>query len=125
ALALVAFVFWAALACPDASSAPRPLKDAALPVKLTPTVELEEDVYSYEPSNNGAGPMWCSGSTCLVRIGDDVFASGLETLKDCKPLNNCRWTLFKRESSGWKLLRAADTGRTRAPCPLAAFPDRM
>jgi hypothetical protein len=66
-------------------------------VKLRPVVELEEDVYSYEPANNGAGPMWCSGSTCLVRIGDDVFASGLETLKDCKPLNNCRWTLFRRE----------------------------
>ena len=31
---------------------------------LQPVVELEEEVYTYEPANNGAGPMWCSGSTC-------------------------------------------------------------
>jgi len=74
-------------------------------------VEIEEDVYSFEPANNGAGPMWCHGSTCLVRIGDDVFASGLETLKDCKPLNNCRWTLFNREENGWKLLRADEAAQ--------------
>ncbi len=67
--------------------------------------------------------MWCHGSTCLVRLGDDVFASGLETLKDCKPLNNCRWTLFKRENEGWKLVKSDEAGRTREPSPLAAFPD--
>jgi len=99
------------------------LNEPRLPATLAPVVELEEDVYTYEPANNGAGPMWCSGSTCLVRIGGDIFASGLETLKDCKPLNNCRWTLFKRESNGWNLLRADESGRTREPCPLAAFPD--
>lgn len=92
-------------------------------VKLQPVVEIEEDVYNFEPANNGAGPMWCSGSTCLVRIGNDVFASGIETLKDCKPLNNCRWTLYRRESSGWKLVRNDQLGRTREPSPLAAFPD--
>jgi len=95
--------------------------DAATEVQ--PAVEVEEDVYRFEPANNGAGPMWCHGSTCLVRIGDDVFASGIETLKDCKPLNNCRWTIFKREASGWKLLSADETGRTREPSPFAAFPD--
>ena len=57
---------------------------------LRPVVEVEEEVYTYRPANNGAGPLWCSGSTCLVRIGDAVFASGLETLADHKPLNNCR-----------------------------------
>jgi len=95
----------------------------ASPGRLAPVVEIEEDVYHFEPANNGSGPMWCSGSTCLVRVGDDIFASGIETLKDCKPLNNCRWTLFKRERSGWKLLRGDETGRTREPSPLAAFPD--
>ena len=90
---------------------------------VKPVVEVEEDVYSFEPANNGAGPLWCAGSTCLVRIGERVFASGIETLKDCKPLNNCRWTLFKRGPSGWELLRADETGRTREPSPLVAFPD--
>jgi hypothetical protein len=85
--------------------------------------EVEEDVYAYEPADNGAGPMWCSGSTCLVRSGTNVFVSGLETLKDLKPLNNCRWLLFERGGGGWQLAQADPSGRTREPCPLAGFPD--
>jgi hypothetical protein len=86
-------------------------------------VEIEEDVYRYDAADNGAGPMWCFGSTCLVRVGDEVFASGLETIRGAKPLNNCRWVLFKRGASGWDLQRADPAGRTREPCPLVAFPD--
>ena len=56
--------FACALAVPSAWSAPA----------LQPVVEAEEDIYSYTNANNGAGPLWCHGSTCLVRIGDDVFA---------------------------------------------------
>lgn len=92
------------------------------PTPLRMAVEVEEDVYRFESANNGSGPMWCSGSTCLVRIGDRIFASGLETLKDAKPLNNCRWTLYERGASGWQLLGADPAGRTREPCPLAALP---
>ncbi|MEO8428908.1 MAG: hypothetical protein ABI651_17570 [Verrucomicrobiota bacterium] len=91
--------------------------------RLHPTVEIEEEVYTCEPANNGAGPMWCAGSTCLVRIGENVFASGLETLKDAPPLNNCRWMLFKRGPAGWEKVHVDDIGRTREPCPLAGFPD--
>ncbi len=90
--------------------------------ELAPVVEIEEDVYSYTNANNGAGPMWCGGSTCLVRSGDHVFASGLETVADAKPLNNCRWVLFHRAAKGWERLRV-DAGRTREPSPLAAFYD--
>jgi hypothetical protein len=88
-----------------------------------PVVEVEEEVYSFEPADNGADPMWCYGSTCLVRIGDDVFASGLETLKDAKPLNNVRWMLFRRAATGWELQQVDETGRTREPCPVAGFLD--
>ncbi|MGA2035417.1 MAG: hypothetical protein ABSG68_24480, partial [Thermoguttaceae bacterium] len=88
---------------------------------VRPVVEVEEDVYRFEPANNGAGPMWCHGSTCLVRIGEEVFASGLETLKDAKPLNNCRWTLYKRAAGGWQLQQSDSVGRTREPCPLVAL----
>jgi len=87
---------------------------------LAPVVEIEEDVYSYTNANNGAGPMWCSGSTSLVRSGDHVFAAGLETVADAKPLNNCRWILFHRGSNGWERVRE-DDGRTREPSPLAAL----
>lgn len=90
---------------------------------LSPSAQIEEGIYTFEPSNNGSGPMWCSGSTCMARIGNDVFASGVETLKGVEPLNNCRWLLFKRGSQGWELQQADEKDRTREPCPLAGFPD--
>ena len=89
---------------------------------LAPVVEIEEDVYTFTDSGNGAGPMWCAGSTTLVRVGDQVFASGLETVAGAPPLNNCRWILFRRGASGWERVRV-DEGRTREPAPLAAFHD--
>jgi hypothetical protein len=92
---------------------------------LKPVVEAEEEVYSFEPANNGAGPMWCSGSTCMVRVGDDVFASGLQTIKDAKPLNNCRWLLFHRGAVEWEQVALDPIGRTREPCPLVTFSDSI
>lgn len=88
---------------------------------VRPVVEVEEDIYSYESADNGAGPMWCHGSTCLVRVGDRVFASGIETLQNAKPLNNVRWMLFSRSEQGWKKVCVDETGRTREPCPVAGF----
>jgi len=96
---------------------------ASAQAPLLPAVEVQESVYTYEPANNGAGPMWCYGSTCIARVGDDVFVSGLETLADQKPLNNTRWMLFKRTEQGWELMQADPTGRTREGCPIGAFPD--
>jgi hypothetical protein len=90
---------------------------------LAPVVEIEEEVYSFTNANNGAGPMWCRGSTCLIRAGNDVFVSALETIPDAKPLNNCRWRLLKRGAGGWDVVRADRDGRTREPSPLAAFND--
>ncbi|MEN6429118.1 MAG: hypothetical protein ABFE13_27540 [Phycisphaerales bacterium] len=90
---------------------------------LQPIVQIEEDIYRYESANNGAGPMWCHGSTCLVRIGDDLFASGLETLPEAKPLNNCRWMLFQRGTQGWQKVCFDPLGRTREPSPLVGFSD--
>ena len=91
---------------------------------LAPVVEAEEEVYSFVPADNGADPMWCWGCTCLARAGDDLFASGLETLPQAKPLNNVRWLLFGRDAAGgWKLLQADPKDRTREPCPLAGFRD--
>ncbi len=91
--------------------------------EVRPVVEVEEDVYGYESADNGAGPMWCHGSTCLVRIGEAVFAGGLETIADAKPLNNCRWMLFTRTEQGWTKVCVDESGRTREPCPLVGFPD--
>lgn len=92
--------------------------------KLQPRVEVQEDLYQYTPADNGAGPLWCSGSTSIVRNGDQVFASGLETLAGRKPLNNCRWQFYQRAEAGWKLLRTDEVGRTREPSPLGVFPEQ-
>src|ERR1051326_4521294 len=89
---------------------------------LKPVVEIEENVYSYTNADNGAGPMWCHGSTCLVRAGGHLFASGLETVPEAKPLNNCRWFLLERRAHGWEKVRV-DEGRTREPAPLTIFSD--
>jgi hypothetical protein len=90
---------------------------------LLPTVEVEENVYTTPPANNGAGPMWCYGSTSIARRGQDVFASGIETIPDQKPLNNVRWMVFQRGSKGWQLMQSDPTGRQREPCPLGIFED--
>jgi hypothetical protein len=89
----------------------------------SPRVEVEEVLYRFQSADNGAGPMWCHGSTCLVRVGQDVWASGLETLEGVKPLNNCRWLLFHRDQGGWRQVAADSVGRTREPCPLAVLAD--
>lgn len=86
-----------------------------------PVVEVEEQVYTFVPANNGAGPMWCAGSTCLVRVGNKVFASGLETLEGVQPLNNCRWVLYERSEQGWKRTYSDPEGRTREPSPLVVL----
>ena len=88
-----------------------------------PAVEAEETVYEYTSPNNGSGPLWCFGSTCIVRRGDDVFVSGQETLKEFQPLNNTRWRLFKRTDQGWQLVLADEKDRQREPCPLGVFGD--
>ena len=89
---------------------------------LAPVVEVEEEVYSYTPANNGAGPMWCRGSTCIVRYEDSIFVSGLKTLSDAKPLNNCVPLLYHRDNEGWHLIYEGKD-RTREPCPLVVTPD--
>ncbi len=105
-------VLFAAAAGPAAAGGP-----------LRAVVEVEEEVYRYVPADNGASPMWCHGNTCIVRIGQDVYASGIETLAGHVPLNNVRWMLFRRGKAGWK--KTADGGATheREPCPLVCFPE--
>ena len=89
---------------------------------FTPVVEAEETVYSYNAPENGSGPTWCHGSTCIVRVGGRVFISGEEAVPEAKPLNNVRWQLFERGEKGWEMI-AKGPGRTREPCPLTCFPD--
>ena len=91
------------------------------PMPVRPVVEIEEDVYRFKPSDNGSGPLWCHGSTCLVRVGNDCFASGIETIPELKPLNNCRWLLFRRGVDGWKQVQADPDGADARAKPARRF----
>ncbi len=115
---LAAAVFLAASGHEPSAEEPK----LATPRPLQPVVEIEEEVYRYTPADNGADPMWCYGSTCLVRIGEEVFASGIETLKGVPPLNNVRWKLFRRGRQRWEVQQVDKVHRTREPCPLAGLP---
>ncbi|HPM84719.1 MAG TPA: ThuA domain-containing protein, partial [Candidatus Anammoximicrobium sp.] len=92
-------------------------------VVVKPVVEVEEEVYTFVPADNAAGPTWCSGAPTLVRLGETLFASGLETLPNFKPLHNVRWTFWKRDATGWELQQVDPKERTREPCPPVGFPD--
>jgi hypothetical protein len=128
---LVVFCFSVLIPCVPAVLAQAPKarhvdegsKTDAVSGPLSPTVEVEEDVYHFTSANNGAGPLWCHGSTCLVRVGDKVFASGIETLEGVPPLNNCRWMLFERGADSWERKYVDTKGRTREPAPVACFTD--
>ena len=84
-------------------------------------VEVEEVVTKYTPANNGAGPLWCYGSTVIARQGSDVFLSVIETGEDVPLLCNTRWQLWHRSEDGWKLAQNEKEYRQREPCPLAVF----
>jgi len=87
-----------------------------------PVVELEHEVYSYEFADNGADPMWCHGSSSIVRVGRNVFASGIETMPDEEPLCNVRWMLFKGTDGTLAQISNGGNRREREPCPMACFP---
>ena len=82
-------------------------------------VEVEEDIYSFTSADNGAGPLWCHGSTIVARWEDSVYVTGLETLPEHEPLHNCRWLLFQKKTESWRLIHRDKTGRTREPSPVA------
>jgi hypothetical protein len=84
-------------------------------------VEAEEVVTKYTAANNGAGPLWCYGSTVIARRGNDVYLSIIETGKDVPLLCNTRWQLWHRFADGWKIAQSEKEYRQREPCPVAVF----
>lgn len=97
---------------------------AAPAATTTPTVEVEVEqvVATCEPPNNGAGPLWCYGAPLVVREGDKVVVSVMETGEGVPLLSNTRWRLFEREGNGseagWKLFHQPPGFRHREPCPV-------
>ncbi|GIV83007.1 MAG: hypothetical protein KatS3mg052_0014 [Candidatus Roseilinea sp.] len=84
-------------------------------------IVAEEIVTTYEPPDNGAGPLWCYGSPIIVRDGEAVFCSVPETVAGAKPLCNTRWQLFMRRDgqAGFTRVQAGPGPEEREPCPMA------
>lgn len=80
-------------------------------------VEVEEDVYTFTPPNNGSGPLWSAGCTQIARMGDDVCISEMETGEGVPRLCNTRWRLLRRAANGWERVAQPDGYRQREPCP--------
>ncbi len=87
------------------------------------TVTIEEVVTDYVPAGNGAGPLWCYGSTVIAAWGDDLFLSIIETGKDVPLLCNTRWQLWHRSAGDWRLAQYEPNYRQREPCPIAVAAD--
>jgi len=94
----------------------------------------ETPIYEYTDSNNGSDPLWGMGSSCLVQIGERLFASGTETIAGAPPQNNCRWLLYECVAGKWvqritdrthrRLLGAPlNEGMTREPSPIVGLSD--
>ena len=115
-------LLWAAVSCFCALSA---RCDAAASDKknVRCTVQAEEIVTRYAPADNGAGPLWCYGSTVIARQGGDVYLSVIETGEGVPPLCNTRWQLWHRSSDGWRTEQSEKQYRQREPCPIGLFQD--
>ena len=95
-------------------------------VKAGPVTEVEEVVATCEGPDNGAGAFWAYGAPMLVRVGDQVFASVMETGEGVPPLCNTRWRLFRRDEKGWRDVLHPENFREREPCPLVTTgPDQL
>ncbi len=87
-----------------------------------PVLEIEEVVTRYTSAGNGAGPLWCYGSTVIARIGDDVYLSVIETGRDVPLLCNTRWQLWHRsDKEPWRIVQNEREFRQREPCPIGVF----
>ena len=88
---------------------------------VEPIVEIEEVVATCLPPDNGAGPLWCYGAPVMVRQGDTIYVSVMETGKGVPLLSNTRWRLFRRDARGWQLIQQPDGFRHREPCPVVSL----
>ncbi len=99
-----------------------------MPAGLTSAVEFEtlteEVVTRFTPAGNGAGPLWCYGSPLVVRDGETVWVSVIETGANVPPLCNTRWQLWRRAGGVWQVVHQEQEYRQREPCPLVVLPGK-
>ena len=92
---------------------------------LLPVVALEVQVNREEAIdlsiprfNNGAFPGWNAGSPMIVRKGENVWFSLSRPIEGEQPYVNTFWQVFKRQPSGWMVVKGERQPTEREPCPL-------
>lgn len=83
---------------------------------------FQEKIYKFNWCTNGAGPLWCYGSSCIAAFNEKVFISGWDCIPGVPPLNCAKWLLFERTKNGWQEI-INDSERTREPSPICIFND--
>ncbi len=93
----------------------------AIAQSVEPVVLCDEMVAQYLSPDNGAGPLWCYGAPLVVRTGEHIFISVMETGENIRPYCNTRWQLFERSDQGWAKVLVENKYQQREPCPIAAI----
>lgn len=84
----------------------------------------EEKVCDYRHTQNGADPMWCFGSTAVMRLCGEVFCTVPQAGFGVLPLSDRHIELYRRRSGGSFELVWRDRRFTREPAPLLRRDDR-
>ncbi|MEZ5275123.1 MAG: hypothetical protein R3F07_01930 [Opitutaceae bacterium] len=79
---------------------------------------VEETIETVPSPHNGASPLWCYGSTILVRDGSELYLSLLRPDEGYPPYCNAHWELWRRDSGVWSELHRGGEAREREPCPI-------
>jgi len=90
-----------------------------------PRVEVEESVTPYltEGRELSHWCLWGYGAPHLVRFGQEVFVSLIDTNSGLEPLCNNRWLLWRRGADGWRIVQQGDKYIEFQPCPLGVLAD--
>lgn len=71
------------------------------------------------PFKNGAGPLWCSGNSTIIRVGENVFATNMRVFPErAKHSRNSLEVWAKRGSADWQMEFYDEGAYQREPCPI-------
>lgn len=78
-----------------------------------------EKICDTRPWDNGAGPMWTYGNSCLLRVGERVFFTTNHVEEGRAPHNNTYMVLYEKTGDGpWKQVFRDEDRYQREPCQL-------
>ena len=71
------------------------------------------------PFKNGADPLWCSGNSTIIRVGEDVFATNMRVFPERGRHSRTSLEVWaKRGSGSWQMEFFEEGVYQREPCPV-------